>query len=146
VRQGSTRHRLRPIGAVCRSFGTELVGGDGTATTPASQRLWKVRRRAGAASLRLPLSLALKLLRAGRADAGRDDPPYFLVVGFLALGWQHEGCAGLAELVLGLLPLIAGLLTVVAGLGVPFQGCIVVPQSRLRQSKAGLPAQFALEP
>jgi hypothetical protein len=47
-----------------------------------------------------------------------------LVVGFLALGWQHEDCAGLAELVLGLLPVIAGLLLVIAGLGVPFHGCI----------------------
>jgi len=86
------------------------------------------------------LSLALGLLGAGRAKAGPDDPLYFLVVGFLALGWQHDDCAGLAEPVPGLLPVIAGLLAVVAGLGVPFQGCIVVPQWRLRQSKAGLPA------
>jgi hypothetical protein len=69
-----------------------------------------------------------------------------LTIGFLAVGWQHEDCAGLAELVPGLLPVVAGLLAVVAGLEVPFQGCIVFPQWRLRQSKAGLPAQFAIEP
>ena len=58
--------------------------------------------------------------------AGRDGPPYFLVVGFLAVdkGWQHEPPAGLAELVLGLLAVIAGLLPVVAGVGVPFHGSI----------------------
>jgi hypothetical protein len=70
--------------------------------------------------------------RAGRRNeccacppiAGRDGPPYFLVVGFLAVdeGWQHEPPAGLAGLVLGLLAVIAGLLPVIAGLGVPFHG------------------------
>jgi hypothetical protein len=52
--------------------------------------------------------------------AGRDGPPYFLVVGFLAVdeGWQHEPPAGLAGLVLGLL-------AVIAGLGVPFHDSIV---------------------
>ena len=73
--------------------------------------------------------------RAGRRNeccscpplAGRDGPPYFLVVGFLAVdeGWQHEPPAGLAGLVLGLLAVIAGLVPVIAGLGVPFQGSIV---------------------
>ena len=60
------------------------------------------------------------------AMAGRDGPPYFLVVGFLAVdeGWQHEPPAGLAGLVLGLLAVIAGLLPVMAGLGVPFHGSI----------------------
>ena len=60
--------------------------------------------------------------------AGRDRPPYFLVVGFLVVdeGWQHEPPAGLAELVLGLLAVIAGLLPVVAGLGVPFHGSMAV--------------------
>jgi hypothetical protein len=71
---------------------------------------------------------------------------YFLVVGFLAVGWQHEGCAGLAEPMEGLLAAIAGLLPGIAGLGVPFQGCIFFPQWRLRQSKAGLPDQFAFKP
>jgi hypothetical protein len=49
--------------------------------------------------------------------SGRDGPPYFLVVGFLAVdeAWQHEPPAGLAGLVLGLL-------AVIAGLGVPFHG------------------------
>jgi hypothetical protein len=70
--------------------------------------------------------------RAGRrneccacpAIAGRDGPPYFLVVGFLAVeeGWQHEPPAGLAGLVLGLLAGIAGLLPVIAGFWVPFHG------------------------
>jgi hypothetical protein len=69
-----------------------------------------------------------------------------LVVGFLALGWQHDDGAGLAEVVPGLLPVIAGLLPLITGLEVPFQGCIVFPQWRLRQSKAGLPAEFASEP
>jgi hypothetical protein len=56
--------------------------------------------------------------------AGRDGPPYFLVVGFLAVdeGWQQEPPAGLAELVLGLLAVIVGLVPVMAGLGVPFHG------------------------
>jgi hypothetical protein len=60
--------------------------------------------------------------------AGRDRPPYFLVVGFLVVdeGWQHEPPAGLAELVLGLLAVIAGLLPVIAGLGVPFHGSMAV--------------------
>ena len=72
--------------------------------------------------------------RAGRCNercacppiAVRDGPPYFLVVGFLAVdeGWQHEPPAGLAELVLGLVAVIAGLLPVIAGLGVPFHGSI----------------------
>jgi hypothetical protein len=101
---------------------------------------------AGAATLRLPCRWRSDFSEAGRAKAGRDDPLYFLVMGFLAVGWQHEDCAGLAELVPGLLPVVAGLLVVVAGLEVPFQGCIVFPQWRLRQSKAGLPAQFAFEP
>jgi hypothetical protein len=59
-----------------------------------------------------------------RRSQGRDGPPYFLIVGFLAVdeGWQHEPPAGLAELVLGLLAVIAGLLPVVACLGVPFHG------------------------
>jgi hypothetical protein len=70
--------------------------------------------------------------RAGRRNeccacppiAGRDGPPYFLVVGFLAVdeGWQHEPPAGLAGLVLGFLALIAGLFPVIAGLEVPFHG------------------------
>jgi hypothetical protein len=58
---------------------------------------------------------------------GQDGPPYFLVVGFLAVeeGWQHEPPAGLAEVVLGLLAVIAGLLPVIAGLGVPFHGSMI---------------------
>jgi hypothetical protein len=43
-------------------------------------------RRSDAAPAR---SLALGPLGAGRAIAGRDEPPYFLI-GFLALGVQHE--------------------------------------------------------
>jgi hypothetical protein len=61
------------------------------------------------------------------ADRRPKRPPYFLVVGFLAVdeGWQHEPPAGLAELVLGLLAVIAGLVPVIAGLGVPFHDSIV---------------------
>ena len=53
----------------------------------------------------------------GRGVPAETGRPYFLVVGFLALGegWQHDDWVGLAELVLGLLP-------VIAGLGVPFHG------------------------
>ena len=72
-------------------------------------------------------------MRAGATSAGpariagRNGPPYFLVVGFLAVdvGWQHEPPAGLAELVVGLLAVIAGLVPVIAGLGVPFHDSIV---------------------
>ncbi len=41
--------------------------------------------------LRLPTDGAQKFRREQRS-AGRDGPPYFLVVGFLALdeGWQHD--------------------------------------------------------
>ena len=61
------------------------------------------------------------------ADRRPKRPPYFLVVGFLAVdeGWQHEPPPGLAELVLGLLAVIAGLVPVIAGLGVPFHDSIV---------------------
>jgi hypothetical protein len=81
------------------------------------------RRRAGAAMLRLPCRWRPDVSAPGE-QRPRDGRPYFLVVGFLAVGWQHEDEAGLAELVLGLLPVIAGLLLVIAGLGVPFHGCI----------------------
>jgi hypothetical protein len=51
-------------------------------------------------------------------------PPYFLPVGFLAVGdvWLVDACVGLAVPVLGLWP-------VVAGLGVPFQGSMSLLQS-----------------
>ena len=100
----------------------EVLTGCGPALKPGARGITK-----GPAGPRTPE-------RAGRRNeccacplmAGRDGPPYFLVVGFLAVdeGWQHEPPAGLAELALGLLAVISGLLPVVAGLGVPFHGSI----------------------
>ena len=60
---------------------------------------------------------------APAAEADRR-PPYFLPVGFLAVGdvWLLEACVGLAAPVVGLLP-------VAAGLGVPFQGSMGLLQS-----------------
>jgi hypothetical protein len=40
--------------------------------------------------LRLPGRSIPEVSAAGRANAGRDDPPYFVFVGFLVLGAQHE--------------------------------------------------------
>ena len=76
---------------------------------------------------------------AEESCAGRQ--PYFLGVGFLAVGevWLLEAWVGLAELVLGLLP-------VGAGLAVPFQESMELsPRWRLRRSEAIWPAQLACE-
>ena len=77
--------------------------------------------------LRLPADGVRRFRRRQRSE-GRVGPPYFLVVGFLAVdeGWQHEASVGLAELVVGLLPVIAGLLPVIAGLGVLFHGSMAL--------------------
>jgi hypothetical protein len=48
------------------------------------------RGRAGAAMLRLPGRSRSEVSAAGRANAGRDNPSYFVFAGFLVLGTQHE--------------------------------------------------------